>query len=88
MSDLKLLPDEAQLSQEIFDRLARCPLYIDIPTAWAIQHSHGGRLDHHPRCSSSAGLLCDCDAMEEEWRRIKEMQRANTRKDNTTWQMH
>lgn len=83
------LPGEQDLPQSIFDRLARCPLYIDIPTAWAIQHSHGDKLEHDPRCSSvpgwhslsGAGLLCDCSAMEDEWQRIKAMPRARLQKD-------
>ena len=79
------LPSESELPQSIFDRLARCPHYIDIPTAWAIQHSHGDKLEHHPRCSSvpghdpisGPGFLCDCSAMEDEWNRIKAMPRAH-----------
>lgn len=78
------LPREDELPQAILDRLVRCPHYIDFPTAWAIQHSHGDKLEHHPRCSSVAGwdpisgpgLLCDCSAMEDEWFRIKAMPRA------------
>lgn len=59
--------------------LKRCPDYPDYPTAWAIQHSHGKTLPHHPRCSSvpgwdpisGPGFLCDCGAVVEEWKRIK-----------------
>lgn len=40
---------------------------LDFPTAWAIQHEVGAQLDHHERCSSSEGLLCDCGAIVEEW---------------------
>lgn len=50
---------------------------LDFPTAWAIQHEVGESLEHHPRCSSvpgwdpisGPGLLCDCGAVEKEWRR-------------------
>jgi hypothetical protein len=50
---------------------------LDYPTAWAIQHEVGPTLAHHPRCSSVPGwnpisgpaLLCDCGAVEAEWKR-------------------
>jgi hypothetical protein len=45
--------------------------------AWDIQHSVGPSLDHDPKCSSVPGwhplsgpaLLCDCGAIEREWKR-------------------
>lgn len=48
---------------------------LDFPTAWAIQDAGG--LTHNPRCSSVPGwhplsgpaLLCDCGAVEREWKR-------------------
>lgn len=64
----------------IFKAMDACPHYIDYRTAWAIQHSHGDQLEHHPRCSSTAGLLCDCSAMEDEWHRIKAL-RAKAQSD-------
>ena len=84
VSTLRASIPDAELPQSIFDCMARCPHYIDFPTAWAIQHSHGDRLEHHHRCSSVPGwdplsgpaLLCDCSAVEGEWRRIKELPRA------------
>ena len=57
------------------------PIYDDSPldyaTAWAIQKEVGPTLDHHPNCSSvpgwhklsGPGLLCDCGAVEREWKR-------------------
>ena len=53
---------------------------LDYPTAWAIQKEVGATLDHHPRCSSvpgwhpmsGPGFLCDCGAVEREWKRRKE----------------
>jgi hypothetical protein len=55
---------------------------LDYPTAWAIQNEVGPTLTHHPRCSSvpgwdpmsGPGLLCDCGAVEQEWKRRKEGQ--------------
>lgn len=52
---------------------------LDYPTAWKIQHEVGPQLMHNPRCSSVSGwspvsgpgLLCDCGAVEAEWRRRK-----------------
>lgn len=44
---------------------------LDYPTAWEIQNKGG--LKHHPKCSSvSHAFLCDCGAVESEWRRLKE----------------
>jgi hypothetical protein len=51
--------------------------FLDFPTAWAIQRAGG--LDHHPRCSSvpgwdpisGPGFLCDCGAIEAEWKRLR-----------------
>jgi hypothetical protein len=50
---------------------------MDYPAAWAIQNEVGPSLEHHPRCSSvpgwdpisGPGLLCDCGAVEKEWKR-------------------
>ena len=50
---------------------------LDYPTAWAIQREFGPTLTHHPRCSSvpgwdpisGPGILCDCGAIFEEWKR-------------------
>lgn len=39
---------------------------LDYPTAWAIQREQD--LEHHPKCSAHAGLLCDCGAVESAWR--------------------
>lgn len=91
LEELARLPSEAELPQAIFDCLARCPDYVDFPTAWAIQHSHGDKLTHHPRCSSVPGwdpisgpaLLCDCPAIPDEWKRIKGMDRARTEQENS-----
>jgi len=74
MSD-ETIPDS------ILGPLTSCPDYLDFPTAWAIQHDHGESLDHDPRCSSvpghdplsGPGLLCDCDAVEKEWERLREV---------------
>lgn len=44
--------------------------FCDFPTGFAIQalgEVHG--LSHHPRCSTPAGFLCDCDAILDVWRR-------------------
>lgn len=51
--------------------------FLDYPTAWAIQKEVGPTLTHHMKCSSVPGwhplsgpaLLCDCGAVESEWRR-------------------
>lgn len=48
---------------------------LDFPTAWEIQRRG---VEHNPRCSSVPGwspisgpaLLCDCGAVETEWRRL------------------
>lgn len=56
---------------------------LDFPTAWEIQKSVGATLDHHPECSSVPGsnrgmggpaLLCDCGAIEAEWKRLRAAQ--------------
>lgn len=52
---------------------------LDYPTAWSIQDKVGQTLNHEPRCSSvpgwnpisGPGLLCDCGAVEQEWRRAE-----------------
>lgn len=55
--------------------------FLDFPTAWAIQNKaldEGPALEHHPRCSSvpgwhgmsGRGLLCDCEAVPREWKRL------------------
>lgn len=57
---------------------------LDYPTAWAIQEEVGETLEHHPRCSSVPGwcsisgpaFLCDCGAVEKEWRRRNESEMA------------
>ena len=57
--------------------------FLDFPTAWSIQRRRGEYLGHHPRCSSVPGwdpisgpaFLCDCGAVEREWRRLCELQR-------------
>lgn len=59
----------------------------DIPTAWAIQREVGASLNHHAQCSSvpgwcslsGPGLLCDCGAVEAEWRRRQGMAEATDR---------
>lgn len=43
--------------------------FIDYPTGWEIQREVGDKLEHHPRCSALAGMLCDCAAMPVEWAR-------------------
>src|SRR4051812_36792920 len=58
--------------------------FLDYPTAWQIQREVGESLEHDPRCSSvpkpnarmgdldrlaGPGLLCDCGAVEREWKR-------------------
>lgn len=70
-----------KVSDKITECMARCPEYIDFPTAWAIQHDHGAKLSHAPRCSSvpgwdpisGPGFLCDCGAIVAEWKRIRAM---------------
>ena len=54
------------------------PDILDYPTAWAIQREGG--LEHHPRCScvpgwdpiSGPSFLCDCGAVIEEWKRLRQ----------------
>lgn len=66
------------ICEEIRQCMERCPEFLDYPTAWAIQKSHGNELEHHPRCSSvpgwdplsGPGFLCDCGAVEDEWKRL------------------
>ncbi len=51
--------------------------FLDYPTAWAIQKEVGTELAHHERSSSVPGwcslsgpaFLCDCGAVETEWKR-------------------
>jgi hypothetical protein len=61
--------------------------FLDFPTAWEIQDralDRGPALEHHPRCSSvpgwhklsGRGLLCDCQAVPDEWRRLVKVQQA------------
>lgn len=65
------------MDKEISEHMARCPDYLDYPTAWAIQKSVGADLCHHPRCSSVPGwspisgpaFLCDCGAVVADWER-------------------
>lgn len=72
---------KADIPNAIVDAMMKCPDYADFPTAWAIQNSHGPTLTHHPRCSSVPGwdaisgpsFLCDCNAVQDEWRRIREL---------------
>lgn len=67
------------IPESIAAPMRRCPDYPDFPTAWAIQHDHGTSLTHHPRCSSVPGwdpisgpsFLCDCGAVEQEWKRLR-----------------
>lgn len=71
----------ASIPNAIVEAMKRCPDYADFPTAWAIQQSHGATLEHHPRCSSvpgwdplsGPGFLCDCNAIQDEWRRIRDL---------------
>lgn len=57
--------------------------FLDFPTAWAIQRAGG--LEHRPRCSSvpgwdpisGPGFLCDCGAVETEWRRLRDLATGN-----------
>jgi hypothetical protein len=58
--------------------------YLDFPTAWAIQRERGSMLAHQARCSSVPGwdpisgpsFLCDCGAIRDEWKRLREQARA------------
>ena len=68
-----------EIPKSIAVPMRRCPDFEDFPTAWAIQNDRGGDLDHHPRCSSvpgwhplsGPGFLCDCGAVENEWKRLR-----------------
>lgn len=56
--------------------------FIDFPLGWAIQNN--SELTHDPKCSSQpprggAMFLCDCDALEVEWERLKPLLRADER---------
>ena len=61
--------------------LARGLDFLDYQMAWAIQREVGDTLTHHPRCSSvpgwdpisGAGFLCDCGALETEWKRLRKL---------------
>lgn len=49
---------------------------LDFPTAWRVQQRGG--FEHQPRCScvpgwhamSGPGFLCDCGAVEAQWRKL------------------
>ena len=55
--------------------------YMTFGEAWDVQHTVGPSLDHDPKCSSVPGhhplsgpaLLCDCGAIEKEWKRRKSL---------------
>lgn len=69
------------IPESIRQPMLKCKDYLDFPTAWAIQEDRGTRLVHHVNCSSVPGwnpmsgpfFLCDCGAVEKEWKRLKEM---------------
>lgn len=42
--------------------------FIDFPTGFRLQEQY--KLDHHPKCSFvQAGMLCDCEAIYEPWKK-------------------
>jgi hypothetical protein len=44
--------------------------FIDFPLGFELQEEIPPD-DHHPKCSSRAGMLCDCGAIIKLWRRLR-----------------
>ena len=58
--------------------------YIDFPTAWWIQEQGLGHTDE--RCSavqSNGAFLCDCGAVEADWKRLRAIERPAGRGEET-----
>jgi hypothetical protein len=59
------------IPESILKPLLNCPNYLDVATAEAIQ---GEPLQHQPTCNCekpNAQFLCDCGAVDREWKRLK-----------------
>lgn len=77
-----------KISQKVLDCYNKCPDFLDIPTAWAIQETMNEQVEHHPNCSSVKGwysmsgphFLCDCDGVDKIFKLIQEQ---NDNKINT-----
>lgn len=64
---------------DVKNAITRCQNFMDFPTAWAIQRNMHDSLMHDEKCSSVPGwhpfsgpaFLCDCGAVETQWRAVK-----------------